>query len=199
MIEVQGLVRDYEGIRALDGVSFAVGAGEVFGFIGPNGAGKTTTIRILATLLEPTEGRAAIGGHDVVHEPEQVRAMIGYMPDTFGVYDGVTVREYLDFFAAAHRVPRRERRRVIEQVMDLTDLGGLRDRGVAELSKGVRQRLGLARTLVHDPAVLLQLRSITPTTLLVCSCNSKPPRPPKPCHGDIVASAWQWLKNTGQL
>ncbi len=156
MIEVRGLGKTYEnGTRALRDVSFHVGEGDIFAFIGPNGAGKTTTIRILVTLLEPTGGEATVGGEDVIRYPDRVRHLIGYMPDDFGVYQGVRVWEYLDFFAAAYRQPRLQRRRAIDDVMTLTDLVPLRDRMVENLSKGMRQRLCLAKTLVHDPKVLI--------------------------------------------
>jgi ABC-2 type transport system ATP-binding protein len=155
VIEVRGLVKSYEGFTAVKGISFDVSAGAVFGFIGPNGAGKTTTIRILATLLEPTSGRVRIDGHDVVDDPEAVRGVIGYMPDDFGVYDGITVQEYLDFFAAAYGLTRRQRATTVHDVMTLTDLVQHERKLVADLSKGMRQRLCLAKTLVHDPKVLI--------------------------------------------
>lgn len=155
MITVEHLSVHFGKVRAVDDVSFTVPEGEVFGFIGPNGAGKTTTIKVLATLLVPTAGRAWVDGHCVVNEPEAVRRVIGYMPDYYGVYDGVTVYEYLDFFAAAYRLPYRKRRMTIEAVLELTDLGGLRDRLVGALSKGMKQRLCVAKTLIHDPKVLI--------------------------------------------
>jgi len=133
-------------------VSFDVAQGEIFGFIGPNGAGKTTTIRIMATLLEPTSGRIEIDGVDVTLEPEAVRRSIGYMPDHAGVYDRVTVREYLEFFADAFRV---NSTTVVDAVLELTDLGRLSDKLVATMSKGQKQRLQLARILLHDPKVLI--------------------------------------------
>jgi ABC-2 type transport system ATP-binding protein len=155
MIETNDLTKVYEGVLALDRLNLYVGPGDVFGFIGPNGAGKTTTIRILATLLEPTGGTATIDGHDVVNYPDRVRKLMGFMPDYYGVYEGITVWEYLDFFAAAYGIPRRSRGRVIEDVIELTDLKTLREKLVSELSKGMKQRLCLAKTLVHDPKVLL--------------------------------------------
>ena len=155
MIRVEGLTKRYDSTLAVDEISFEVGEGEVFGFIGPNGAGKTTTIRVLATLLDPTDGKAWIAGHSVTKEPEKVRHSIGYMPDYFGVYDGIRVWEYLDFFAGAFKIPRRDRARIIEDVMELTDLTKLRERMVSELSKGMKQRLCLAKTLIHDPKVLI--------------------------------------------
>jgi len=156
MIRVENLVKTYDtGTQALRGVSLHVAEGDIFAFIGPNGAGKTTTIRILATLLEATAGCAAIGGEDVFRYPERIRKLIGYMPDEFGVYPGLRVWEYLDFFAAAYRMPKLSRRRAIDDVMTLTDLAPLRERMVDTLSKGMRQRLCLAKTLVHDPKVLV--------------------------------------------
>jgi ABC-2 type transport system ATP-binding protein len=155
VIEVRGLSKSYMGFSAVRAVTFNVSPGAVFGFIGPNGAGKTTTIRILATLLEPSSGSVTVDGIDVVDEPEKVRRIIGYMPDDFGVYEGITVQEYLDFFAAAYGLSRKQRTRTIADVMSLTDLGQLEKKLVADLSKGMRQRLCLAKTLVHDPKVLI--------------------------------------------
>lgn len=155
MIEVSSLVRTFGPFRAVNGITFTVPRGEIFGFIGPNGAGKTTTMRILSTLLEPTSGSARVAGLDVLEYPEEVRRTIGYMPDYAGVYEGIDVWEYLDFFAGAYGVPRARRRAAIEGVMDLTDLGGLRHKLATSLSKGMRQRLILAKTLLHDPAVLI--------------------------------------------
>lgn len=133
-------------------VSFDVGYGEVFGFIGPNGAGKTTTIRAMTTLLEPTAGRIEIDGIDVSVEPERVRRTIGYMPDHAGVYERVSVREYLEFFADSYAV---DSSTVVDAVLELTDLGTLADRLVVAMSKGQKQRLQLARVLLHDPKVLI--------------------------------------------
>jgi ABC-2 type transport system ATP-binding protein len=142
--------------EVLRDVSFEVGHGEIFGFIGPNGAGKTTTIRVMATLLEPLAGRVEIDGLDVTLHPESVRKMIGYMPDHAGVYDRVTVREYLEFFADAYRVPTAGTSyAVVDAVMELTDLTKLDTKLVATMSKGMKQRLQLARTLLHDPKVLI--------------------------------------------
>ena len=158
MIEVRGLAKDYEGFRALDGISFDVAEGDIFGFIGPNGAGKTTSIRILSTLLDPSSGSARIAGKDVTWEASKVRRLIGYMPDNFGVYERITVWEYLDFFAAAYGIPRRTRMGALEGILELTDLGGLRDRLTAELSKGMRQRLCLGRSMI-----LVSSRSFKPS------------------------------------
>jgi ABC-2 type transport system ATP-binding protein len=155
MIEVRHLTKTYNGSTAVNDLSFTVERGDVFGFIGPNGAGKTTTMRILATLIDPTDGEATVDGISVIDEPERVRLLLGYMPDYYGVYDGIRVWEYLDFFAASYDFRRTERRRVIDDVMALTDLAPLRDKLVATLSKGMKQRLCLAKTLIHDPKVLI--------------------------------------------
>lgn len=151
-IRVRHLWHRYGNRDVLRDVTFDVGAGEIFGFIGPNGAGKTTTIRVMTTLLEPMAGRVEIDGIDVTLDPDEVRRIIGYMPDHAGVYDRITVREYLEFFADAFRVPAIN---VVDAVLELTDLGKLQDRLVAEMSKGMKQRLQLARILLHDPKVLI--------------------------------------------
>jgi ABC-2 type transport system ATP-binding protein len=151
-IRVRHLWHRFAGMDVLRDVTFDVGAGEIFGFIGPNGAGKTTTIRVMATLLEPMAGRVELDGHDVTLEPEAVRRLIGYMPDHAGVYDRITVREYLEFFADAFQVEGGE---VVSAVLELTDLGKLQDRLVATMSKGMKQRLQLARILLHDPKILI--------------------------------------------
>ena len=155
MITIDRLRKDYKGLTAVKDLSLQLDAGDIFGFIGPNGAGKTTTIKMLATLLKPTSGRAAIDGVDVVAHPEAVRERIGYMPAFFGIYDDMRVWEYLDFFAAAYRLPRNQRPKIIDDVLNLTDLGGKKDNYVEELSTGMKQRLCLAKTLIHDPKVLL--------------------------------------------
>lgn len=155
MIRVRHLTHRYGDREVVRDISFRVRKGEIFGFIGPNGAGKTTTIRIMSTLMEPTSGRVEIDGIDVEVDPEAVRRRIGYMADHPGVYERVTVGEYLDFFAAAYRVPLSERASTVAAVVELTDLGSLRERLVAELSKGMKQRIQLARTLLHDPKVLI--------------------------------------------
>jgi ABC-2 type transport system ATP-binding protein len=155
VIRVRHLTHRYGDREVVRDVSFHVRRGEIFGFIGPNGAGKTTTIRIMATLMEPSSGRVEIDDIDVEVDPEAVRRRIGYMADHPGVYERVTVGEYLDFFAAAYRVPVGERAGTVAAVVELTDLGSLRERLVAELSKGMKQRIQLARTLLHDPKVLI--------------------------------------------
>lgn len=155
MIQIEHLSKEYKGLTAVKDLSLNLEAGDIFGFIGPNGAGKTTTIKMLATLLKPTSGRATIDGIDVVEHPEAVRGRIGYMPAFFGIYDDMRVWEYLDFFAGAYRLPKNQRPRIIDDVLSLTDLGGKKDSYVEELSTGMKQRLCLAKTLIHDPKVLL--------------------------------------------
>lgn len=155
MIEVSHFTKHYGEFVAVDDLSFTIDRGEIFGFIGPNGAGKSTTIRFLATLLRPTSGEGRICGHSVVSDPMAVRRVIGFMPDDFGVYDGMKVWEFLDFFAVAYAIPRSARRQIIGQVLELLDLTHKRDDYVNGLSKGMKQRLCLAKTLVHDPPVLI--------------------------------------------
>ncbi len=155
MIKVEGISHRFGSFLALQDVWFRVPRGEIFGFIGPNGAGKTTTLRMMATLLQPDVGRVLIDGVDVVEDPGAIRQLIGFMPDDFGVYERVTVQEYLDFFAAAHGLTYESRGRTVDAVMELTELGGLRTRLVAQMSKGMKQRLAIARTLLHDPEVLI--------------------------------------------
>jgi len=155
LIEVEGLHKRFGSQVALQEVDFVVPAGEIFGFIGPNGAGKTTTIRILATLALPDAGTATIGGIPVAEDPHGVRELIGYMPDFFGVYDRLTSIEYLEFYAACHGVPHRRRRAVGYELLELVDLSGRAEDQVDTLSRGMKQRLCLARALVHDPQVLL--------------------------------------------
>jgi ABC-2 type transport system ATP-binding protein len=155
MIVVESLTKVYGKRIALDNVSFSVPEGEIFGFVGPNGAGKTTTLRILAALLEPTSGSAFIDGADVSREPERVHSRLGYMPDFFGVYDQLTVGEYLDFYASCYRQPRQRRKVVVDNLLELVDLADRRNQSVDTLSRGLKQRVCLARALVHDPAVLL--------------------------------------------
>jgi ABC-2 type transport system ATP-binding protein len=155
MIEVSNFTKKYGDFVAVDNLSFAIGKGEIFGFIGPNGAGKSTTIRFLATLLRPTAGEGRVAGFSVTSEPMAVRRVIGFMPDDFGVYDGMKVWEFLDFFAVAYQIPRSIRKKIIGEVLELLDLTHKRDDYVNGLSKGMKQRLCLAKTLVHDPPVLI--------------------------------------------
>jgi ABC-2 type transport system ATP-binding protein len=154
-VRTEGLVKRYDGTLAVAGVDLEVGAGEIHGLVGPNGAGKTTTLKMLATLLAPTAGQAEIAGVDVVREPDAVRRVIGYMPDSFGVYDDMKVWEYLDFFARCYGLSASRRRQMIGDLLELVDLGDKRDAPVQALSRGMQQRLCLAHTLVHDPSVLL--------------------------------------------
>lgn len=155
IVSVDGLVKRYDGLAAVDGLDLRVEEGEIFGLVGPNGAGKTTTLRILATLLEPTAGEAEIAGLSVRRNPTAVRRVVGFMPDVFGVYDDMKVWEYLDFFGRCYGLPADRRRRMIGDLLDLVDLADKRDVYVAALSRGMQQRLCLAHALVHDPAVLL--------------------------------------------
>jgi ABC-2 type transport system ATP-binding protein len=155
MIAVEALHKRFGSQVGLDEVDFSVPKGEIFGFVGPNGAGKTTTIRILATLAMPDAGDATIGGIPVTEDPDGVRELIGYMPDFFGVYDRLTSEEYLEFYASCHGVPRPRRRKVAHELLELVDLGDRAGDQVDTLSRGMKQRLCLARSLVHDPQVLL--------------------------------------------
>lgn len=155
MIEARGLTKRFGSLTALHDLTLDIGAGEVFGFIGPNGAGKSTTMKILSCLLRPDAGSAKVCGLDIATRGDDIRACIGYMPDFLGVYDDLTVDEYLQFFAAAFRVPRARRKVIVGQVLELTDLTEKRDALVDSLSRGMQQRLGVARVLIHDPKVLL--------------------------------------------
>jgi len=155
MLQLDGLVRHFGSVPAVDNVSFSVDRGQVLGFIGPNGAGKTTTMRILATLDTPQGGDARIGGYSVVDDPEKVRRLVGFMPDYSGVYANTTVEEYLDFFARAHDLRGEARRKAVAHIIDFMSIGDLRDRQVEGLSKGLKQRVALGRAIVHDPEVLI--------------------------------------------
>jgi ABC-2 type transport system ATP-binding protein len=155
MIKIENVSKFYKTFPAVKEISFEIGKGEVFGFIGPNGAGKTTTIKMLSTLMLPSQGTLSIGGYDVAKEPHEVRRIIGYMPDSFGVYEDLLVWEYLDYFAALYKIPVEKRKRAIDDVLELTDLTVKRESQVMSLSRGMKQRLCLAKTLVHDPEVLL--------------------------------------------
>jgi len=155
MLTVDHLRKDYGDLTAVRNLSFHLEKADIFGFIGPNGAGKTTTIKVCATLLEPTAGTVYVDGLDVTKHTTDVRGIIGYMPDFFGVYDDIMVWEYLDFFAAAYKIPRHRRKTIIDDVLELTDLGGKREAFVDALSRGMKQRLCLAKSLLHDPKVLL--------------------------------------------
>ncbi|WP_225408555.1 ABC transporter ATP-binding protein [Stigmatella hybrida] len=155
LLEVKGLRRDYGPLRAVDDVSFALEAGTILGFIGPNGAGKSTTMRILATLDAPTRGEVLLDGHSLVDAPDRVRPLIGYMPDRYGTYDDVTVWEFLDFFARAYGLKGAVRRQRVASVMEFTGLHPLKDKLTSALSKGMKQRVALGRTLLHDPKLLI--------------------------------------------
>ncbi len=155
IVRLEGVEKRYKDVHALRSLDLEIAEGESFGFIGPNGAGKTTTLKILATLLRPTTGRALVCDINVATRPQDVKPLIGYMPDVLGVYDDMLVQEYLEFFAAAYRIHGDRRKKVIDDVLELTDLGGKRDAQVRSLSRGMGQRLGLARVLLHDPKVLL--------------------------------------------
>jgi ABC-2 type transport system ATP-binding protein len=155
IIELRALTKLYGDLRAVDNLDLHIEEGAVFGFIGPNGAGKTTAMRILTTLLRPTSGEARIAGHSVTGDPLAVRRLIGYMPDFFGVYEDMKVWEYLDFFAACYDIPAAARPGMIDDLLALVDLGHKREAYVESLSRGMKQRLCLARTLTHDPQVLI--------------------------------------------
>ncbi len=155
IVETSGLTKRYNTTLALDHLDLSIPDGAVYGFIGPNGAGKTTTMRILTGLLRPTSGHASIAGIDVVREPRAVRKLVGWMPDSFGVYDNMKSWEYLDFFAASYGVPDARRRQIIGELLDLVDLAHKRDDYVMGLSRGMKQRLSLARTMAHDPKLLI--------------------------------------------
>jgi len=155
MIETKNLTKNYGTLTAVDDLNLTIKDGDIFGFIGPNGAGKTTTMRILVTLLEPTRGTAFINGLNVTKDGKKVRRLVGYMPDFMGVYDDLKVFEYLEFFAAAFGIERKKRKSIVEGVLELTDLESKKSATVDSLSRGMQQRLGLARVLIHDPKVLI--------------------------------------------
>ena len=155
IIETKELVKTFGKFTAVDGLSLQVPAGSIYGFVGPNGAGKTTTMRIMTTLSRPTSGEAWIAGHSVLRDRRAVRRSIGYMPDEFGVYDDLRVWEYLDFFAACYDIPEGERHQLVGDLLELVDLSHRREDMVDKLSRGMKQRLSLARTLAHDPDILI--------------------------------------------
>lgn len=155
IIETHELRKSFGNFHAVRGISIEVPAGSIYGFVGPNGAGKTTTMRMLTTLTRPDEGKAWVAGHSVLDDRRAVRRAIGYMPDEFGVYEDLRVWEYLDFFAACYDIPEVERKRLVGDLLELVDLSHRREDMVDKLSKGMKQRLSLARTLAHDPQVLI--------------------------------------------
>ncbi len=155
MIRTVDVRVDYDDVTAVKGLSFEVGAGEVFGLIGPNGSGKTSTIKVLATLLEPTYGEVYVGGHDTATHAADARAILGYMPDLAPVHDDLTCFEFLDQFAGAYGLPRTDRRRRVDEALDLVQLSAKRKAMAGTLSRGMTQRLVLAKTLLHRPAVML--------------------------------------------
>ncbi|MBW8883997.1 MAG: ABC transporter ATP-binding protein [Planctomycetia bacterium] len=155
MIKTHNLTKKYGELYAVQAIELDLAPGDLFGFIGPNGAGKTTTMKILATLLDPTYGEAYVCGHSIYRDPKEIRRLVGYMPDFFGVYDDMKVIEYLEFFAAAYRINGPRRRQVCNEKLDLVDLDFKRDAYANTLSRGQTQRLGLARVLLHEPQVLL--------------------------------------------
>ena len=155
IIKTDDLHKSFGSFKALRGISLEVPTGSIYGFVGPNGAGKTTTMRILTTLTRPSEGQAWVAGHSVLEDRRAVRRAIGYMPDEFGVYEDLRVWEYLDFFAACYDIPEGERKALVADLLELVDLHHRREDMVDKLSRGMKQRLSLARTLAHDPDVLI--------------------------------------------
>ncbi|MEZ6125604.1 MAG: ABC transporter ATP-binding protein [Planctomycetaceae bacterium] len=155
MIETRSLTKRYGNLIAVNEINLKLEEGDVFGFIGPNGSGKTTTMRMIATLLNPDHGEAYVCGKSIYTNQEEIRRLVGFMPDFFGVYDDMTVIEYLEFFCAAYRIPSPARRKICEEKLELVDMSFKRDAMVNELSRGQTQRIGLARTLLHEPQVLL--------------------------------------------
>lgn len=155
MIEIQGLTKIFGTFQALKGIDLNIPKGSVFGFVGPNGAGKSTTMSIIATLMLPTEGTVKVDGLDVTEHPHEVRKKIGYMPDFFGVYDQLKTVEYLHFYGGSYGIPRKEREQLIPQLLELVNLSDKKDAYVDSLSRGMKQRLCLARCLVHDPELLI--------------------------------------------
>jgi ABC-2 type transport system ATP-binding protein len=154
-VNVVHLKKYYGPTRAVDDISFAFASGQIFGFVGPNGAGKTTTMRVLATLEEPTAGDATIDGVSVVEEPEKARRLVGYVPDTLPMHRDMSVHEYLDFFGRAHGLKGRHRRQVLERIEEFTNLTSIRDKYLVALSRGMKQRVSVAQSLLHDPSVLI--------------------------------------------
>jgi ABC-2 type transport system ATP-binding protein len=154
MIEANGLTKHYKDFVALEKLSLTIGAGEIFGYIGPNGAGKSTTIKLFCGLIRPTSGTGTICGLDIIKDAKKIKSVVGYMPDNFGVYEEIRVWEYLDFFGAAYKIKRKERQRRIDEIMELAGITHMKDFYVDALSKGMKQKVGLAKTLIHNPQVL---------------------------------------------
>ena len=154
-LEIRGITKTFGALKAVSDVSFQVERGQILGFIGPNGAGKTTTMRICATLEYPDQGDVFVDGHSVLTYPREVRARLGFMPDSYGAYSNTTIWEYLDFFARAYGLKGDARKKRVGEVMDFTQLGDLEEKEIATLSKGMKQRLCLAKTLLHDPSVMI--------------------------------------------
>src|SRR4051794_28923051 len=154
-VRIENLKRYFGGTKAVDGISFSFSSGHIFGFVGPNGAGKTTTMRILATLDEPTDGDATVDGVSVVDEPEKARRLVGFMPDSLPTHRDMTVHEYLDFFARAYGLRGAKRDLLVEQVEEFTNLRRIRGKFLKDLSRGMKQRVSLARALAHDPPILV--------------------------------------------
>jgi len=155
IIELKNLTKRFNQRIAVNSINFNIDGGEIFGLVGPNGAGKTTTMRMMVTLLKPDQGEIYVGGYSVRSRPNDVRRQIGFMPDSFGVYGDMTVQEYLDFFGACYKINPHQRTHLITDLLDLVDLGHRRDDMVDTLSTGLKQRLGLARVLIHDPSILV--------------------------------------------
>ncbi len=155
IIEIKNLSKHFARRLAVSDVNLSVESGEIFGLVGPNGAGKTTTMRMLVTLLQPDRGEILVGGHSVRKFPREVRRMIGFMPDSFGVYNDMTVQEYLDFFGACYKIPPAQRKTLLNDLLQLVDLAHRRNDMVDTLSRGLKQRLSIARVLIHDPSILI--------------------------------------------
>src|SRR2546430_711604 len=155
ILKTEALTKAYGTHTALDRLDLTVHRGEVFGYIGPNGAGKTTTFRILAGLLDPTSGKAVIAGKDVTGDKDAIKQVVGYLPDNFGVYPTLRVWEYLDFFAAAYRIPKKQRKERIDRCLTIANAMEFRDKLMGALSRGMKQRVGIAKTLLHDPQVII--------------------------------------------
>ncbi|MCR4436785.1 MAG: ABC transporter ATP-binding protein [Clostridiales bacterium] len=155
MLMVENLVKKYGKFKAVDGLSFEIEQGHIYGFVGPNGAGKTTTMKIIAGLLRPTSGRVVVSGTDLSRDPREVKKKIGYMPDFFGVYDDLRVDEYMNFYAGVYGIPRQEREKITNPLLELVDLTDKKEAYVDSLSRGMKQRLCLARSMIHNPDVLI--------------------------------------------